>query len=60
MLSRIQRLVCANKEIPDLANQINECRGNYIGHHCQSHYETCPLRIAISVDETIALMRVIS
>lgn len=42
----IQRLVRENKEIPNLANQINKFRRNYSGHCCQSHSETHTVRAA--------------
>jgi hypothetical protein len=51
-LSRIQRLVWENKEMLTLANEINKFRGNYIGHHCQSHSETQTLRTARNANES--------
>lgn len=56
--SEIQRLVCENKEMPNLANQINKFRRNYSAHCCQSHSETHILTAAGSATRT-AFLKVI-
>ena len=54
-LSGIQRLICLNKEMPNLANQIGKFRRNHNGHCCQSHSETDSVRAAGNAIGTVSL-----